>query len=156
MSADSTNEQVFRFLEGEWLLRRHFAGSYSGAFTGKASVAHEADDLTTYRYTEQGELTDAEGKQFDAKQSYLYRLVEGKLQVLKREGLEWIVMHDLEFHADGRIANASHLHLCGQDHYATVYRVDFSGNWEVAYTVSGPKKDYSIRSAYTNKHRRSD
>ena len=143
------NEQVFRFLEGDWEVRRHFAGSYSGAFTGKASFAPELEDLSTFRYTEQGELTDREGQQFDAKQSYRYRLVMGQLQVLKREGLEWIVMHELEFSRKANVASASHVHLCGQDHYATVYQVDFSGTWKLSYAVSGPKKDYRICSVYS-------
>lgn len=145
------NEKVFDFLEGEWCVERRFEGSYGGAFTGKANFAPEADELQTYRYTEQGELTDSEGQTFDAKQSYLYRLAEGKLQVLKREASDWMVMHDLEFvvEDDGGKATASHVHLCGQDHYAGTYRIDLAAEaWEVTYTVSGPKKDYRISSEY--------
>jgi hypothetical protein len=146
---DEINEQVFRFLEGEWAVRRRFEGSYEGAFTGQAHFKQEADGLT-YRYTEQGRLTDGEGQGFDAKQSYRYRLEAGKLQVLKREASEWAVMHDLDFVGEGAgKAKASHVHLCGQDHYAATCRIDFAADtWELAYAVSGPKKDYRIRSVY--------
>lgn len=149
VSAAFTEEKVFRFLEGEWVVRRHFEGSCGGAFSGKASFAPKADSVSSYQYTEQGELTDSEGKTFDAKQSYRYRLEDRTLQVLKREASDWIVMHELEFDLKDGIATAQHVHLCGEDHYATVYRVDFSGTFEITYSVSGPKKDYRIRSVFS-------
>lgn len=143
------NERVFGFLEGEWCVERRFEGSYGGAFTGRANFSPEAGGPSTCRYTEQGGLTDSEGKTFDARQSYRYRLVEGKLQVLKRDGADWTVMHELEFSGDAGQASASHVHLCGQDRYAATYRIDFAGEaWELAYAVSGPEKDYRIRSFY--------
>jgi hypothetical protein len=146
--SSSINNQVFRFFEGKWSIRRRFEGSYSGGFSGEAHFATDTTTELTYDYSEQGGLTDAEGQHFDAKQSYRYRFSEGILQVLKREGSDWIVMHDLDFRDEEGVATASHLHLCGQDHYATVYRVDLSGSWEVDYTVSGPKKDYRIHTDY--------
>lgn len=146
---DEINEQVFCFLQGDWVVRRHFEGSYGGTFTGKAHFTPENDEPGTYRYSEQGELTDDEGKTFDAKQSYLYRLADGALQVLKREAVDWIVMHDLAFRMEEGIAIAEHVHRCGQDHYATTYRIDLNANsWEIAYTVSGPNKDYRIESVF--------
>jgi len=153
VSDEAINELVFEFLEGKWSIRRRFEGTYSGEFTGEATFAPDKDDGSVYHYAEQGGLTDAEGQRFDAKQSYRYRLSEGQLQVLKREASDWIVMHDLDFRNDDGIATASHRHLCGQDDYATVYRVDLSGNLEVDYRVSGPKKDYRIHSLYTRQRR---
>lgn len=155
MGTDSIEERIYRFLAGDWVVRRRFEGSYSGTFSGKANFTPQADKFWTYRYTEQGELTDSAGKTFDAKQSYLYRLAEGKLQVLKREASDWMVMHDLDFvvEDDGK-ATASHVHLCGQDHYAATYRIDLNGNgWEIAYTVSGPNKDYRIESLFERRRR---
>ncbi|WP_146209265.1 DUF6314 family protein [Coraliomargarita sinensis] len=149
MSEDSINEQVFRFLEGEWIVHRRFEGSYRGSFSGKACFASEADTPSNYLYHEQGELIDGENKRFDAKQSYLYRLTEGKLEVLKQDGSAWEAMHVLEFQKQEGIATASHVHLCGDDHYATVYRVDLSRGWELSYTVNGPKKDYRIHTFYS-------
>ena len=148
MSVDSLNNEVFRFLEGRWNIDRRFEGSYEGSFAGEASFVPSPDVSWTCIYSEQGELIDGEGKQFDAKQSYLYRLAGEKLEVLKKEESEWMVMHELDFQKDGSSATASHLHLCGQDHYAGTFKVDLSGGWEVTYTVNGPKKDYSIRTLY--------
>ena len=148
MSENSLNCQVFRFLEGEWGVWRSFEGSYKGEFTGKAFFAPDQDQDGTNLYTEAGQLTDGAGQLFDAKQSYLYRLVEDRIQVLKREESKWILMHELNFVLDGELLTASHMHLCGKDHYAVNYRVAFSGSWEQAYTVSGPKNDYTIRSIY--------
>lgn len=143
------NGKIFGFLVGEWCVERRFEGSYGGAFTGKANFTPQADELWTYRYTEQGELTDSEGKTFDANQSYCYRLADGTLQVLKREASDWIVMHELAFRMEEGVAIAEHVHLCGQDHYAAIYRIDLNGNaLEIAYTVSGPNKDYRIESLF--------
>lgn len=146
---NSLNKEVFRFLEGRWDVERRFEGSYQGSFTGEASFVPSPDEASTSMYNEQGELTDGEGQQFAAKQSYLYRLAGEKLEVLKKEESEWMVMHELDFQKDGSSATASHVHLCGQDHYAGTFKVDFSGGWEVAYTVNGQKKDYRIRSVYS-------
>jgi len=146
---DGINRQVLRFLQGEWAIHRRFEGSYAGVFTGTANVLPEADSPGTCRYREQGKLTDGDGNTFEAKQNYRYRLLEGNLEVLKREGADWIVMHELGFSDDGGKAIASHVHLCGRDRYAATYRIDFAGGaWELAYTVSGPEKDYRIQSLY--------
>ena len=143
------NERVFQFLQGRWSVHRQFEGSYCGAFQGDANFVPEIGGAPTYRYTEQGKLTDGAEQRFDAKQSYRYRLSGGKVEVLKREDAEWIVMHQLDFRDDGRIATAGHTHLCGQDHYTAVYRVDLSGSWEVSYRVTGPKKEYRICTKYS-------
>lgn len=146
---DEINERIFSFLEGDWSVRRQFEGSYKGAFSGEASFVAEAGKHRAYRYVEEGKLADNEGKTFDAKQSYLYQLTEGQLQVFKREESDWSLMHDLEFVMEDNIAVATHVHLCGQDHYAATYRINFdTDSWEVNYTVSGPKKDYRIWSTY--------
>lgn len=148
MTEQSINEKVFHFLEGVWKVQREFKGSYRGEFTGQATFEPQAGEPSAYEYAEQGELTDAEGKRFDARQRYRYRLTEGQVQVLKQEDSDWIVMHSLDFEMEDGIATAAHVHLCGQDNYATVYRIDFSGFWEISYTVNGPKKDYRISTVY--------
>ena len=149
--ATALGKQVFVFWEGVWTLRRHFEGSYAGTFEGEAEFTAEADGMLAYHYTEQGELTDAEGKQFGARQNYRYQLAADKIQVLKQEVSDWTPMHDLEFHMEDDIAVARHTHQCGQDYYEAVYRIDFSGQWELAYRVIGPKKDYCIHSLYSEK-----
>ena len=143
------NRQVFQFMQGRWSAHRQFEGNYRGAFQGDASFVLESGGAPAYRYTEQGKLTDEAGQRFDAKQSYRYCLTEKNLEVLKREDAVWTVMHQLDFRDDGGIATAGHTHLCGQDHYTAVYRVDLSGSWEVSYRVTGPKKDYRICTKYS-------
>jgi len=149
--ATSLGEKVWVFWVGCWSLRRHFEGSYIGTFEGAAEFVPESDPILAYHYSEQGELTDGEGKRFGARQSYRYHLAADHIQVLKHEGSDWILMHDLEFHLEDGMAVARHTHLCGQDYYDAVYRIDFSGRWELAYSVTGPEKDYRIRSRYSPK-----
>ncbi|MFU8848410.1 MAG: DUF6314 family protein [Opitutales bacterium] len=149
MKLDTLTEQVFRFFEGEWQVRRDFEGSYSGTFTGKASFMPKTDESSVYSYEEEGELTDGEGKCYPAKQCYRYRFAEKKVLVFKREESAWILMHELDFQLEYGLACARHLHLCGEDHYATIYQADLAaGKWAMSYEVNGPKKAYQIRSAF--------
>ena len=143
------NQQVFRFLRGRWLIDRQFGGSYCGVFKGVANFVPEPGAARCYQYAEQGELTVGAGQCFHAKQHYCYRLVGESIEVLKHEESNWVVMHQLDFALEDGIATASHLHRCGQDDYVTGYRIDLAGNWEVAYVVQGPKKDYRIDSLYS-------
>lgn len=149
VKSDSLSEQVFLFLEGAWRVRRDFEGSYCGSFEGEASFLPEAGELPGYHYSEVGELTDGEGKCYPARQNYRYRRAGEKLQVFKREAAEWILMHELHFRLEGGLVCARHVHLCGEDHYATAYQVDPAvGKWEMSYEVNGPKKAYRIRSVF--------
>lgn len=149
MTDKSLNEKVFRYFEGEWEVQRAFEGSYGGGFSGQASFRAKPGVPLSYDYSEQGELYDASGKRFDSRQVYRYRLVNGKIEVLKQEGTGWDLMHQLDFTMEEGVATAAHVHLCGQDHYATGYQIDFGGAWTISYAVNGPKKDYSITTTYT-------
>lgn len=149
MESDSLNWQVFRFLGGSWRIRRNFEGSYSGTYVGEASFVPEPGELPDYYYSEEGKLTDALGQCFSARQNYRYRLAAENVQVFKHEAGEWVLMHELDFRRVGGLAYATHLHLCGEDHYATTYEVDLENErWEMSYQVDGPKKAYRIGSLF--------
>lgn len=143
------NQQVFLLLRGRWSVDRHFEGSYCGHFRGVADFVPETGSAECYQYAEQGELTDGAGQRFNAKQHYCYRLAGESIEVLKFEESIWVLMHNLVFALEDGSATARHLHRCGQDDYNTEYHINFTGSWEIAYVVNGPKKDYRIHSVYT-------
>lgn len=148
MCSDSFNEKVFRFLEGAWQVERSFRGSYEGSYAGKACFERLPNESATYLYNEQGGLIHGQGQQFDAKQNYRYRLAMDKLEVYKQEDGAWELMHELDFEEAGDCLTAAHVHLCGEDHYATTYKIDLNADWEVTYAVNGPEKNYHIQSRY--------
>ncbi|MGD7654255.1 MAG: DUF6314 family protein [Verrucomicrobiales bacterium] len=148
-SAETLNPQVFAFFEGEWSLQRSICGSYAGSFSGSARFSADPQNPRCLHYREAGKMNTADGGRFDSSQIYQFHLHHDRIGVLKNERSEWSAMHDLNFAAEHGLAVARHIHLCGADYYKVEYRVDFSGKFEVGYSVSGPAKDYSIQSTYS-------
>lgn len=142
-------EKVFHFLKGEWAVDRLFRGSYVGSFVGRACLAAGKDSVIEYHYHEKGQLTDAEGRSFQARQEYRYQSAGDLIRVLKRAESEWELMHELEFIIKDGFALAEHKHLCGMDCYEVTYRVDFSGILQIGYVVTGPTKEYCIDSVFS-------
>ncbi|MGB0409798.1 MAG: DUF6314 family protein [Opitutales bacterium] len=149
MSIDALQKKVFGYFEGDWSVKRRFEGSYTAVFDGLARFKAESDAGVAYRYEEAGELNDGAGKQFNARQVYLYRLKASTIEVHKRDESDWTLMHELPFQMDGEDATSAHVHLCGKDYYSAVYRVNFMGGWVLRYAVTGPTKDYTIHSVYS-------
>jgi hypothetical protein len=147
----------------------------SGRFVGKARFllregtadgreASEGVDLgMEYLYVEDGDFTASSGMTFRATRRYVWRYDELKdvLSVwfartddqMKADYL----FHNLEFVAPtgaetnkGWQAKASH--LCIDDLYDVNYEFNFKAvnlrDWKLAYSVRGPKKDYTIAGAY--------
>lgn len=115
-----------------------------------------------YLYVEDGEFKTDSGLAFRATRRYIWRYDE------KRDMLStWFaktddanradyLFHEMEFHPrqqgdDAWKATAGH--LCIDDYYDVGYNFFFKAvnlyNWGIEYTVKGPKKDYSIRGAYS-------
>lgn len=115
-----------------------------------------------YLYVEDGEFTTDQGFGFRATRRYVWRYDE------KTETLSvWFakpddpkradyLFHEIEFlpsgsgSGNGWAAKAGH--LCIDDFYNVAYEFVFDAvnlrDWRIQYTVSGPKKDYTIRGHY--------
>ncbi|PHH78853.1 hypothetical protein CDD80_6143 [Ophiocordyceps camponoti-rufipedis] len=115
-----------------------------------------------YLYVEEGEFKTDSGLAFRATRRYIWRYDEQR-DVLST----WFaktddpnradyLFHEMEFRPrqpghDAWKATAGH--LCIQDYYDVGYDFSFKAvnleKWAIEYTVKGPKKDYSIRGAYS-------
>lgn len=127
-----------------------------------------------YLYIEEGDFTAANGLSFRATRRYVWRYDEGRdtLSV-------WFVrtddplradylFHEVEFRVpsqeeaesgggdsgEGKKGwEATAGHLCVEDFYDVQYEFNFKAvnlrDWRLAYTVKGPKKDYTIDGVYT-------
>ncbi|MEO0510495.1 MAG: DUF6314 family protein [Verrucomicrobiota bacterium] len=146
--SDSLSEKVFFFFQGEWQIRRRFAGSYEGRLIGNAIFTIDTSLENTYAYEESGRLETVEGQQFGSKQKYRYCLSGPAIEVLKLENGDWEPMHELNFVEEGAHIIASHRHLCGEDRYSVVYRIDLTGSFQMSYKVVGPQKDYLIETQF--------
>lgn len=130
--------------EGEWRLDRRIEdrrGAQSGRLSGRAWFAPAADGL---QYDEEGVLELASGPKLAARQAHLWQASPPEIAVRFPDGRD--------FHRfDTGVVAPEGRHLCGADLY--LVRYDFADwpRWRVTWTVSGPRKDYTICSAYVGR-----
>lgn len=125
---------------GRWRIERRIEDRLSGAggrFDGEAVFVPEGERLI---YRERGELRLGDGPGFTAERTYLWRDEGGRIAVDFADGRP--------FHAFDPGADPAAHHLCIADDYRVRY--DFSGwpEWRAEWTVTGPRKDYTMRSVY--------
>ncbi|KAG8667130.1 hypothetical protein FPOAC1_011952 [Fusarium poae] len=121
----------------------------------------DGDELgMEYLYIEEGEFKTSQGFGFKATRRYVWRYDElkdvlsvwfAKPDDLKRADY---LFHEIEFTEPlekGWAAKAGH--LCIDDYYDVKYNFAFQAvnlkEWQIEYTVKGPKKDYTITGTYT-------
>jgi len=111
--------------------------SQQGKFMGTAAFTQQNSELL---YNETGELTLG-ATSMQATRSYLWAFDGLSVRVAYQDGSPF---HDFEL--DGSKAQAKH--LCGQDIYYATYDFYLPDHWQVVWTVTGPRKDYTSTSAY--------
>lgn len=130
---------------GVWTVKRTIEDRLSGAgqFEGRALFA---PDDTGLRYEEEGVLTLCTGASMRAERVYLWRMGEGGLiEVLFDDGRP--------FHRfDPSLGGAGERHYCDPDIYDVVYDFGYWPNWTSTWSVTGPRKSYTLRSDYAPAH----
>jgi hypothetical protein len=124
--------------EGEWRITRVItdrAGGPEGRFAGMARFTRAPFGLL---YVEEGELRLGETA-FRATREYRWVFGEGAVEVFFADGRF--------FHAFGLDATEAE-HLCGEDMYRVTYDFWRWPEWEAVWDVTGPRKDYAMRSLY--------
>ncbi|MEM6587252.1 MAG: DUF6314 family protein [Pseudomonadota bacterium] len=127
--------------EGTWRITRTIDDRLGppGRFKGAAQFTPNEDGL---RYSETGQLTLGEGPSFSATRTYLWR-ADGPL-------IEVLFPDTSPFHRfDPNAGGAGERHYCDPDIYDVIY--DFSDwpHWATTWTVTGPRKDYTMRTQFT-------
>ena len=127
---------------GLWRIERRIEDRLAGRSGVLQGQARFTDADTGLVYREEGVLRFAGQPDLTARQSYLWR--EGAL------GIEVLFADGKPFHGLPRddAAPCAH-HHCSPDDY--VGRYDFSAwpEWRVEWHVSGPRKDYTMRTRYS-------
>ena len=125
---------------GDWRLTRRIADRASGQclrFSGTARFVPEGAALAC---TERGFLRLPGQRPFEAERRYRWRAEAGQIVVDHGDGRP--------FHAlDPGLPEA--LHLCPPDTYRVIYRFARWPLWSALWTVSGPRKDYTMLSRFT-------
>jgi len=127
--------------DGLWRVLREIDDRLSGRpgrFEGTASLAPEGDGL---RYRESGVLRLGDGPEMAAHRDYLW--------VPDGEGIAVRFADGRPFHSfrsEGLSAGTDH--PCGRDLYRVTYDFTSWPDWASAWTVTGPAKDYVMRTTY--------
>ncbi|MEO1344489.1 MAG: DUF6314 family protein [Pseudomonadota bacterium] len=125
---------------GDWRVTRVIEDRLGppGQFEGTAALTPDGPGLT---YTEKGRLTLGSAPPMQAERSYLWREESDLIQVLFDDARP--------FHRfDPNLGGAGERHYCDPDIYDVVYALDDWPNWSSSWTVTGPRKDYTMRTQF--------
>ena len=134
-------QPLYDTLRGNWNINRVIEdrrSAQSGQFTGIATFSGSGSTLL---YAEDGTLSLADNE-MRATRRYKW-MIEG-------DAVTVTYTDDSPFHAfriNGPTATADH--QCGDDFYYAKYSFYFPQEWQVVWTVSGPRKDYTSTTLYS-------
>jgi len=136
--------EVMKRLTGSWSFNRLIEGQ--GSMRGLATFTPlDPDDLA---YSEQGRLKLLTGTELEAEREYVFRKHSRGFDVFFKETpLRLFHAIELAVSDDGAL-NGSADHLCNFDRYQSSYTFLVDGRFVVRHVVSGPRKDYTMTTAY--------
>lgn len=139
-----TPSGVFERLNGRWRFERIIAGH--GTMQGMALFIPEGGGETRYR--EEGLLRLRTGGDFPSSRDYAYRDRPGGFAVFFAETPRRL-FHEVRLSCEqGGQFSGTAAHACGGDFYETRYEFMPGGDFFTGHTVTGPRKNYSMRTRY--------
>jgi hypothetical protein len=126
--------------EGRWRVARQIEDRHEGRmgrFEGVVTFAPDGEGLVC---REAGELTFEGGTPFAATRTYLWRQGEQGIEVHFEDGRF--------FHHIGPEQAPVATHWCDPDDYHVAYDFTLWPEWRSVWTVTGPRKDYTMVSEY--------
>ncbi len=128
--------------EGNWRIQREITDMRileSGTLEGEAHFTAKENGLL---YHERGMLRFAGGAPVLAERSYQWSFQDDEVFVAYADGTP--------FHCFARVgAPVATPHLCGEDMYRGLYSFVRFPQWQVTWTVKGPRKNYRSVTQYT-------
>lgn len=132
-------------LAGAWSFERVIEAQ--GSMKGLATFTPLNAECLAYR--EQGRLKLQNGTELEAEREYVFRKRDRGFEVFFKE-TPLRLFHAIELAAsDGGGFSGSAGHLCNLDHYRSTYTFRGGGGFVIRHIVSGPRKDYTMITAYT-------
>ena len=127
---------------GHWALSRRIDDrltGQSGVFEGMARFMADGDDAAIY--DENGLLRLGDATPMTAERRYLWQFAGDCVRVRHADGRDFFT-----FTPWGRGAEV--VHLCDADTYRVIHDFTAWPRWQAIWTVTGPRKDYRMRSAW--------
>ena len=141
-------------LQGEWSFVREVPGK--ATMTGRARILPTGEGRA--RYDETARVLLPDGKTLTGSQSYRYRRLPppaSGFDVLFAENEELFERLDFHLSPDGSL-RADAEHHCAPDHYVSHFTLDREDRLHVEHSVTGPHKDYMVRTTYRRAGRARD
>jgi hypothetical protein len=140
------NPNILDRLQGEWTFVREVPGK--ATMNGRARIESTGEGRARYHETARVRLAD--GSTLTGSQSYVYRSLPAPangFDVLFADTGE--LFERLDFHSapDGSL-RAEAEHDCPPDRYVSKFTLDAEDRLAVEHTVTGPQKNYVVRTAY--------
>ena len=123
-----------------WTIERNIFDALTGqqvVFTGVADISDGADH---WLYRESGQLKMGTAPSMTAERCYLWRAGEDGVDVYFEDGRF--------FHRMALAGAAKAAHWCDPDQYDVSYEFTDWPVWRATWAVSGPRKNYTMRSIY--------
>jgi Family of unknown function (DUF6314) len=141
-----TKSDIFDRLQGDWTFVREVPGK--ATMTGRARIESTGEGRA--RYNESARVRLADGSQLTGSQSYVYRRLPAPangFDVLFADTGELFERLDFRSSPDGSV-RADAEHDCPPDRYVSHFTLDAEDRLAVEHTVTGPEKNYVVRTAY--------
>ena len=127
---------------GTWALSRRIddrLAGQSGVFEGMARFTPDGPDAAIY--DESGLLRLGDAPPMTAERRYLWQFGAETVIVRHADGRDFF-----RFTPGGR--GAEIVHVCDPDTYRVIHDFTVWPRWQAIWTVTGPRKDYRLRSAW--------
>lgn len=144
MYAISAKEVLSYFL-GHWRVQREISGF--GNITGQASFQRHESEAQWLEFQEAMVLPGAKESKPNAFRRYTYRMTDLGFDIYFSDGATDGALF-LSFAFTQASILTSH-HLCIKDHYNAKFAFLSDHEFELSFSVVGPKKDYSIKTRFT-------
>lgn len=137
-------KDVLSYFLGDWKIHRVI--SEFGEITGRARFRLNGERDQHLDYTETVMLPSFGEQKTNAFREYEYRMTDAGFDIFFSDGAtKGQLFLSFVFAQASRLT--SH-HLCIQDHYDAEFVFLSGDEFELSFTVVGPKKDYSIRTRF--------
>ena len=127
---------------GHWALSRRIDDrltGQTGVLEGMARFVPDGDAAAIY--DESGLLRLGDATPMTAERRYLWRFAADEVVVRYADGRDFF-----SFRPAGR--GSEIVHVCDADTYRVIHDFTAWPRWQAIWTVTGPRKDYRLRSAW--------
>ena len=138
-------KDVLSYFQGDWKLHRVISGF--GEMAGQATFRLNSGNDPRLDYKEAVMLPSVGEQKANAFREYEYRMTDAGFDIFFSDGATKDQLF-LSFVFAQASTLTSH-HLCIKDHYNAEFVFLSDNEFELSFSVVGPKKDYSIQTRFT-------